>query len=153
VRVFVECYADVALVRTLGVQRDRIRHERSKGNVVKCVQGSEEGVGVIDEDPSSAQPRALASYELIDQADGLKFLACGANRRKRIIVIQPRLEDWILRRASMLGLRPSDYGLPGDPHKLHSVPRYDSAGGYGRLLRDLVEKDVGMNRLAKWLAD
>ncbi|MBM4045564.1 MAG: hypothetical protein FJ279_10650 [Planctomycetes bacterium] len=153
VRVFVECYADAALVRTLGVERGRIRHERSKGNVVNRVEESEQAIGLIDEDPASAQPRALAAYEVFAQGEGLKLLASRARGQKRIIVIQPRLEDWILERAAVSGLRPSKYGLPGGPQELHRIPRYDLKEGYTRLLRDLCEKDAGVRRLAKWISD
>jgi len=153
VRVFVECFPDAELVRVLGVGKRRIGHRGSKGNVVNRVEESEQAIGLIDEDPASAQPKALAAYEMLEQGEGLKLLASRARGRKRIIVIQPRLEDWILERAAVSGLRPSRYGLPGGPQELHRIPRYDMKEGYTRLLRDLCEKDAGVRRLAKWISD
>ena len=58
-KFLVECYPDGALLRALGVSKKQLRHERCKGEVVKRVRKLACAIGMIDEDPNSAQPRDL----------------------------------------------------------------------------------------------
>jgi len=152
-KVLVECNADEKLLRALGVSKKQLRHERCKGEVVKRVLKFDCATGLIDEDPASAQPRELDNYKQVQTAEGLRLLARRDDKNKRLIIICPRLEDWLIQRAKSSGIRPKDYGLPSDPDKLHSIPRYEQKEGFCRFLAELKERDSGMHLLRRWILE
>jgi hypothetical protein len=150
-KVLVECNADEAVLRALGVSKKQLRHERCKGEVVKRVLKFDCETGLIDEDPSSAQPRELDNYEQVQAAEGLCLLSPRDDKNKRIVVICPRLENWLIARAKSSGIRPEDFGLPSDLDRLHSIPRYEQKEGFRRFLTELKEQDKGMHLLRQWI--
>ena len=150
-KVFVECYPDTVLVRNLGVTKRQLYHESCKGEVVKRVFKSDTAIGLIDEDPTSAQPRDLSNYKQIQAAEGLRLLIRRNDENKKFIIVCPRLEDWLIERAGLSGIQIEDYSLPADPDRLHSIPRYEQKEGFKRFLTDLKEKDKGMKLLQQWL--
>ena len=152
-KVLVECNADEKLLRALGVSKKQLRHERCKGEVVKRVLKFDCATGLIDEDPASAQPRELDNYKQVQAAEGLRLLARRDDKNKRLIIICPKLEDWLIQRAKSSGIRPKDYGLPSDPDKLHSIPRYEQKEGFCRFLAELKERDSGMHLLRRWILE
>jgi hypothetical protein len=152
-RILVECYPDETLLRTLGVPRKQLRHERCKGEVVKRVLKFDCATGVIDEDPASAQPRELDNYKEVRAAEGLRLLARRDDKNKRLIIICPRLEDWLLQRAGLSGIEPEDYGVLSQPNHLHSIPRYERTDGFQRFLSELKEQDKGMHLLHRWVLE
>ncbi len=152
-RILVECYPDAALLRALGVSKKQLRHEGGKGEVVKQVRKFDCATGLIDEDPASAQPRDLDNYKEVQAMEGLRLLARRDDKNKRLIIVCPRLEDWLIQRAKSSGIRPKDYGLPSDPDKLHSIPRYEQKEGFCRFLAELKEQDSGMHLLRRWILE
>jgi len=151
--VLVECYPDTSLLRALGVSKKQLRHERCKGEVVKRVLKFDSAIGLVDEDPQSAQPRDLNNYKQVQAAEGLRLLSRRDDKNKRLIIICPRLENWFIQRAKSLGIRPEDYGLPSDPDRLHSIPRYEQKKNFLRFLTELKERDKGMHLLRRWLLE
>lgn len=151
-RILVECYPDEALLRALGVPKKQLRHERCKGEVVKRVLKFDKTIGLIDEDPGSTQPRDLNNYRVVKTAKGLCLLTRQDDTNKRIIVICPRLEDWLLLRAKSMNIDPTAFGLPAQPHHLHSLVRYDRRDGFQRFLAELKERDDGMKLLRQWVS-
>jgi hypothetical protein len=109
--------------------------------------------GLIDEDPSSAQPRDLNNYKEEQAAEGLRLLARRDDKNKRLIIVRPRLEDWLIARARSVGVKPEEYGLPSDPDRLHSIPRYEQNDGFRRFLVELKERDKGMHLLRRWILE
>ncbi|MBN1806877.1 MAG: hypothetical protein JW837_16635 [Sedimentisphaerales bacterium] len=152
-KILVECNADEAVLRALGVSKKQICHESCKGEVVKRVRKFDFATGLIDEDPLSAQPRDLDSYKQVQAAEGLLLLARRNDENKRLIIVCPKLEDWLIHRARSSGIRPEDYGLPGDPDRLHSIPRYEQKEGFHRFLSELKERDSGINLLRQWILE
>ena len=150
-RILVECYADEKLLRTLGVPKRQLSHERCKGEVVKRVHKLGCAIGLIDEDPSSAQPRDLDNYKEVQAAEGLRLLTRRDDTNKRLVVICPRLEDWLIQRAKSLGIKPEEYDLPSNPDHLHSIPRYEKKQNFLRFLTELKERDSGMHLLHQWI--
>ncbi len=152
-KVLVECNADEAVVRALGVSKKQLRHEQCKGEVVKRVLKFDSAIGLIDEDPSSAQPRDLNNYKEVNAAEGLRLLIRQDDKNKRLIIVCPKLEDWLIERAKSSRIRPEDYGLPTDPDRLHSIPRYEQREGFRRFLTELKEHDEGMHILRRWVVE
>ena len=149
--VLVECYPDAALFYALGVPRKQLRHERCKGEVVKRVLKFDCAIGLIDEDPSSAQPRDLDNYSQVQATEGLRLLARRDDKNKRLIVVCPRLEDWLIQRAKSVGVKSEEYGLPSDPDHFHSIVRYDQKEEFRQFLSELKERDSGMYLLRRWV--
>ena len=152
-KVLVECYPDAALVRILGVTKKLLRHERCKGEVVKRVHKFGNATGLIDEDPASAQPRDLDNYNQMQAGEGLRLLARKDNKNKRLILICPRLEEWLLKRAGISNIKPENYSLPANPNRLHSIARYDTKDGFQEFLLKLKEQDKGMHLLRQWILE
>ena len=150
-KILVECNADEAVLLSLGIQRKQLRHERCKGEVIKRVLKFDSAIGLIDEDPSSAQPRDLNNYKEVHIAEGLRLLVRKNDENKKLIIVCPRLEDWLIERAELSGIQPEDYSLPDDPDRLHSISRYEQKEGFKRFLVKLIEKDKGINLLHRWL--
>lgn len=154
-RVLVECYHDWALARALGVPMRRIGHEHGKGNVLRLLAKWEgEAIGLVDADPGKqdSNPGEMAKYRPQTTEHGLTLMKNHADERKTLIVIAPVMEDWLLARAGVSGLRLRDYSLPESARELHKSPRYDRKPGFHRLLADMLAKDDGMKTIKKWLA-
>jgi hypothetical protein len=64
-KIAVECYPDEAVLCALGVPRKQLLHEARKGEVFNWLKKTPGGLGVVDEDPGSAQPRDLVSYQQV----------------------------------------------------------------------------------------
>lgn len=152
-KVLVECYPDAALLRALGVPRKQLSHQRCKGEIVKRLLKFDCVTGLIDEDPGSGQPRDLDNYEQVQANEGLRLLARRDNSNRRLIVVCPKLEDWLMARARTSGIQPEDYGLPHDPDRLHAIPRYEQKEGFRRFLEELKERDSGMQILRQWVLE
>lgn len=150
-KVLVECYPDAALLRALGVPVKQLRRERCKGEVLKQVLKSDCATGLIDEDPSSAQPRELDNYTQVQTAEGLRLLARRSDENKRLIIVCSRLEEWLTTKAKSDGIRPEDYGLPSDPDRLNAIPRYEKKEGFSRFLDELNKRDKGVHLLRRWV--
>ncbi len=152
-KILVEYNADEAVLRALGISKKQLRHEHCKGEVVKRVRKFDCATGLIDEDPSSAQPRELNNYKQVQVAEGLRLLTRRDDKNKRLIIVCPRLEDWLIARAKSSGIRPEDHGLPTDPDRLHGIPRYEQKEGFRRFLAELKERDSGMHLLRRWILE
>ena len=137
--IYVECYPDTILVRTLtGLPQREVIHElKGKSGVVGQVSKRRDSRGLVDEDPMATPPPYLVRMEILQDvpARGLRLLQDTA-RGNHIVVLRPRLEDWIARAARDAGIDLLDYNLPTDPRKLHQVIN-DYLPSYQRLVEDL----------------
>ncbi len=111
--IFVECNADVALVRSLGIPQSAIRHAGDKGAVCSQLERATDAVGIVDEDPWDPLPPPLLRLQGSTPEDpyGLKVFQI---RDNRLIVLCPRLEEWVLKAAEEAGVQPEGFGLPDD---------------------------------------
>ncbi len=150
-KVLVECDADEAVLRALGLPRKQLLHFGGKYELVKKLKKRPHDVGMVDEDPGKVQPQDMSSYRQTDSAEGLHLLTRQGSGGQRLVMICPKLEDWLIARAKSSGIRPEDYGLPSDPDKLHSIPRYEQKEGFCRFLAELKERDSGMHLLRRWI--
>ena len=153
-RVLVECDADEVVLRTLGVTKKQLLHFGGKDKLINRLRNLPGVLGVVDEDPASTQhPDLKASYWQTESAEGLRLLARQGSGSQRLVIICPKLEDWLIQRAKSSRIRPEDYGLPSDPDKLHSIPRYEQKEGFCRFLAELKERDSGMHLLRRWILE
>jgi hypothetical protein len=152
-KVLVECDADEAVLRALGLPRKQLLHFGGKYELVKKLKDRAHDIGMVDEDPGKVQPKDMGSYRQADSAEGLQLLTRQGSGGQRLVLVCPKLEDWLITRAKSSGIRPEDYGLPSDPDRLHGTPRYEQKEGFRRFLAELKEKDKGMNLLGRWLLE
>jgi hypothetical protein len=150
-KIAVECYPDEAVLCALGVPRKQLLHEARKGEVFNWLKKTPGGLGIGDEDPDSAQPRDLISYQQVQAAEGLLLLARQGRSSQRLVVVRPRLEDWLIQRAKVCGVDPRQYQLPGSAKELHHIPRYEQKDGFQRFLAELNGLDNGMHLLRQWI--
>jgi len=149
----VECYHDAALAKVLGVTGRDLRHESGKGNVVKRLSKAPgDAVGLLDADPGKGgRPRELANYREKSQAGGLRLLVHRDDPSKRVIEVNPRLEEWLVARADCCGVSLSGHRLPATARALHRNPRCDRKPGVQSFLRQLLAADEVMRTLKEWL--
>jgi hypothetical protein len=142
--IFVECKPDITLVRSItDIRRKNIIHEfRGKGWICLQLQNHwRHCAAMLDEDPYSPQPhyirevRPIKSYPEL----GLKLLF-HPPRRNYIIIIRPRLEEWILETATETGIKMSRYQLPDEGERLHRKINMN-LDKFVELLYDLRESD------------
>lgn len=143
--IYVECKPDAILVQTLtGLSRKEVIHEiKGKFGVVNQVNRRDNCKGLVDEDPRANQPEYLTRLQLREDlpARGLRLLR-DSRKSNYIILLCPRLEEWIVRatRDSGLDLRSPHYNLPSDPVALHRVINVDLLK-FQRLVEDLKDSD------------
>jgi hypothetical protein len=147
--IIVECYTDEYLVRLLGFKE--IKHEGGKGKVLERVRENSGTIGMIDEDPDSNQPSERQEYIEFERKSTIKLLVKRGDESKKVIEISPDLEGWILVRAKKNRVFPKNYGLPNDPHELHS-PHIEKNKKFREFMDELVKADDDeILSLKKWL--
>jgi len=152
-KVLVECSADEIVPRNLGVPKKQLLHFGGKYELVKKLKERTNDVGMVDEDPGKLQPQDMSSYRRTDSAEGLYLLTRQGRGGQRLVVVCPKLEDWLIDRAKSSGVRPEDFGLPNDPDRLHGIPRYEQKEGFCRFLAELIKRDKGMFLLRRWVLE
>lgn len=138
-RIYGECSADEVLARILGgfPKRSIVHELKGKAAVVSQVGQRTKTKGLVDEDPQSVQPLYLQNIRLQNALPGHGLIhRYDAKRQNHIIVLCPRLEEFVCRAARLAKVSIGDYGLPADPKKLHSVIN-DDIDKFSRLVNDL----------------
>ena len=151
--IYVEGSPDSRLIQELGVPRRQVRIENGRNKVLRRLEEIPDATGMVDEDPENWQgERELRDYTEKEHAEGLRLLSHRGNTGQRLIVICPKLEDWLIQRARMSKVKPEDYGLLSDPDRLHSRVRYERKDGFQRFIKELMNHhDKGMRLLRQWL--
>lgn len=116
--VLLECKPDETLVRYLGVTKRNFYHQNDKGRVCNMLAKKEGHVAMIDEDPGSAQPVYLRTLSNVSDEDGIRVLR-DETRAHRVVILRPRLEEWIIETASIAGVKMEDFGLSNRGNELH----------------------------------
>jgi hypothetical protein len=117
--VYVECKPDRELVRTIK-PGEIVIHAGGKSGVCKRLENAYHAKGLVDEDPQSARPPYMDKLKSLDGRESVK-LYYDRFRKNFLIVLCPRLEEWILNAVKELNIDLKDYNLPADPNKLHAV--------------------------------
>ena len=94
-------------------------------------------VAMVDEDPGSTSHPYYKKLKTIYENTQCKITVKSDTASENvIIIIQPRLEEWLLHTCKMNNIDIKLYGLPEDGTSLHSVINlYQS--NYIRLIKDL----------------
>ena len=137
--LFVECKPDEALALALGLASRAIEHGTNKVGV--CAQlARRAGIsGMVDEDPQSQPMPYLQRLKEASHSHGVRLLL-DEQRNNRVIVLCPRLEEWLVATARDSGLKMTDFGFSSDNGvQLHGEINH-RLGSVTRLAKTLIEQ-------------
>jgi len=129
----VECNPDVALVVSLtSVSKRNVMHHNGKTEILRKLLRGRDFVGVIDRDPASIQPIHFFQYfqrVSLSENDGIEVMHHRAGHN-RLIIIYPRLEEWIIESARRINVQLQDYNLSSHGNELkaeinHKINRFE----------------------------
>ena len=141
----VEGKADLTLVRALLrlPSKEVLLNRGGRDLILKELERQSDWMALLDEDPGSPLPAYLTRMTLAADFPmlGLRALEHRA-QNNRVILLRPRLEEWLLRAAGDAGLAVGGrrYNLPSSPTRLHREINLDLSK-VERLLADLTETD------------
>lgn len=122
--MFVEGKPDLVLVKALGVSRQESSMAGNRGKVCHITKKNPPAVGLVDEDPGEELPGYLRNLKKVDIGQNL-LLYRDAKNGNKIVVLCPRLEEWLLKICKQAGLKMGDFFLPDKPEDLHKEwPRH-----------------------------
>lgn len=116
--LLLECKPDEVLAHALGLARRQCVHHNDKGRVCNALRKATTLVAMIDEDPDSAQPPYLATLSKESDEHDVRVLLDRA-RGHRVMIIRPRLEEWLIKTAAASGLKMADFGFSDRGNELH----------------------------------
>lgn len=141
--IHIECKPDKVL---LGVVAPlfKTEHDGNKEGVCIALKKSKNQIGMVDQDPFNPEFEYIRSLQLFKDIpeSGLKLFH-DEKRNNCIIEICPRLEEWTLKAAEDLGVRPDKFNLPADGNRLHKIVNVDL-----RKYEQFVKAMKGKGRLA-----
>jgi hypothetical protein len=119
--IFVECTPDTTLARALSAG-NTVVHVNGASTVCRKLQNIKHCKGMVDErDVVGKHPYVKAlfnSKSILQLSTDLLVCEDKANTNK-LILIQPRLEEWIINCAKAAKIQLTNYDLYDDPEQLH----------------------------------
>ena len=124
-KILIECKADQLFLEKVFSSRKGItlKHGRNKSEIIKFLTKREYigSLGMIDEDPHVNPPSYLLQhYKKHIETDAVIVYRNFENRTS-LIVLRPRLEEFVLNIAKNAKIDPNDCGLPSNGEKLHAI--------------------------------
>lgn len=116
--LLLECLPDETLARKLGFARREFRHFAGKSRICKYLIDSNSDVGLMDEDPKTVQPSYFESLKLSSEEHEVRIYRDHA-RDHLVIVLRPRLEEWLIRTTELSGIAMAEFGLSDRGNELH----------------------------------
>ena len=111
--LFVECKPDETLAFALGVARRDIDHALGRARVCAQLSRHKGVTGMVDEDPGTVTPTYLKLLTEQRWEHGIRVLL-DETRKNRMIVLSPRLEEWLVQTTKSAGLKMTDFGFESD---------------------------------------
>jgi hypothetical protein len=118
-KVFLECKPDEMLARVAGVPPCVIVHSPGKGNVAKLLGKHSGVIGMVDEDLGSAEPGTFRHYAQVSDTYDLR-LRVQKDSKNRLVVVCPKLEDWLIKTAKTASIKMEDFSMSENPRALHA---------------------------------
>lgn len=111
---------DMVLALCLGFSRKQVTTHGPKGEVCNYLEKTRSMIGLIDEDPTSAQPDYLKRLGVRKSESKFSLqVLVDEKLNHKIIVVCPKLEDWVIAMEKHCNIRLIDFRLPNDPKELH----------------------------------
>ena len=142
--IFVECKPDEILVKKLiPSMRKQIIHAGNVSEVCKKLLKFKNSIGLVDEDPGRIWPpykEQLLNNVRVEEKYDIKIVY-DKKRNNYLILLSPRLEEWICKVVKNAKISLNDYGLSDDPEKLHEIINAN-LDKFEKLLDDVLSKDT-----------
>lgn len=112
--LYLECYPDEQLAKSLGVRSRQIKHSFSKSRVIGQLTKEHNSFGLVDEDPQSRELYPmLRAYKVIEFKNQVRLLE-NKDNGNTLIELCPNLESWLISSSNY-----SLLGLPNNANDLH----------------------------------
>lgn len=108
-----ECKADEALAQAVGISPRDIEHFPGRGEVCKRLGRMSKATGMMDEDPGAPTPSYFKCLAESSWSQGVCLLI-DQERCNRIVILSPRLEEWLVQSAKDSGFKMTDHGFGSD---------------------------------------
>ena len=119
--IYFECDNDKALLKSLSVGKKNQKHSFSKGNVCNSLKKVNDSIGMVDEDPTTNENKYIVSLGNPVRKDFNIKIFTDNNRNNKIVMLCPRLEEWLYFIAKCNNINPTDFELPKLPGELHKL--------------------------------
>ena len=124
--LYVECKPDQVMAQKLtGLPTKEFVHAlKGRPEVLRLIAEQSNSIALIDEDPGSRQPELFGQMVKNEDSIGQGLVVYyDRGRNNRVVVICPKLEDWILRATRDVRIRVNapPYNLPNTPNSLHKI--------------------------------
>jgi len=146
----VECKPDAVLVQILTrTSRRNIEHAGNKTELLKRLVKSTDSKGIADEDPWAYQPSLLSRFE---ETRNQNLATCEIRiyrqrgRNNLLVMLCPRLEDWILKAANEANINLQRFGLPNNAEELHRLINIRT-DNFEKLVENIKDKSDRIKRL------
>jgi hypothetical protein len=153
--IFVECNPDEFVIKNImGDMEIEIKHGGGKGNVLKKLRDGNQSIGIIDEDPHSAQPREMKKYVEKDARENAKLLRKADDESKVLIQLSPDIEGWLINRAQENEIPLKDYGLPEDRKRMHDIHHIERKEEFQMFVKRLIRTgDSEITAIRQWIIE
>lgn len=111
--LFVECKPDEAVAFALGVPRRDVEHALNRSGVCAQLARRSGTIGMVDEDPFAAPQPYMKTLKEQSWEYGIRVLD-DTRRKNRVVVISPRMEEWLVQSAKNAALKMTDFGFEDD---------------------------------------
>ena len=138
-QVHVECLPDETLVKVLGFTKNYITHHAGKSTVLRRLGKVKNELAMIDEDPGTAKTSFEKGLRFISSKDGI--IQYTDNSGNKVVVLQGKLEDWILAVCKRNKIDISSFGLPSRSSELHEIIN-DRLRSFERLIAHLIKNNI-----------
>lgn len=137
--IALECNPDEVLAKALGYTRKRIVHQPSNSEVINYLRKNPGTIGLVDEDSGSVKPPFFTKFqrETSEKFRVESFSIPSSNTR--LIIIKPRLEEWILECATRSEIDPRQFSFPDNGHELKKVINH-RLRQFEKMVKALIEK-------------
>lgn len=136
--LFVECKSDETLAFALGLARRDVEHALGRASVCAQLSRRKNAVGMVDEDPGSAAQPYLKRLTEQSWEHEVRVLV-DKERNNRVIILSPRLEEWLVRSAKESGLKMTDFGFESDTGLQLHAEINQRLGSLERLVKELLQ--------------
>ena len=119
----------------------KLVHSGNKSGVCKRLGKNQNCIGLVDEDPMSIQPSYVEDLDIEYDLNQLQIkVKLDKANKNRLIILKPKLEEWVLETAKKSDIETEPFGIPSNPKRLHSIINH-SLDRFRNLIEFLKTKD------------
>ena len=150
--IYVECWGDTSLVKGLGFSKRMFNHRSGKGEVSSALQRNPGSIGLVDEDPEGTQPSYLTSFQRVEDQRHLGRWV-HVREGKKLVVLKPDLEHWVLTMAHESSIDLGHYRLPDTAAELYDAinQRARPHAGFIKMIREYRDRNPMLRTLNRML--